>query len=240
MFDRARSFYGGADDITRIIALVAFVILIIIALPSLAPQIPGFANGATCTSLTSPNGGGSNQSLLAANADPNSLRLELTADKVALAVGEPLNLNVRFINDSSAPLTLAIVPEEAVFRYTGNENGILFFVQAAGNPNSLGESAAVKAAAPIRQQFPPNLLHILGPRQHCTQPISIAPNRLAAAGMGAPNQYQIIAAYRNNYRGVLAAPGQRTPTPVFRDQGVWTTPPDGVRSNNLIITVGAR
>lgn len=222
---------------TRIIALAAFVILIIIALPGLAPRIPGFANGASCTSLTSPSGNGSNQSLLAAAADPNSLRLELVPDKDTFGLNESIILNVRFINDSAAPMTLAIVPEEAVFRFTGNEQGLMFFVEDTAG-RVLGEPANIKPPAPIRQQFPANMLHILGPRQRCAVSVGITPYRYQAAGVTA-GQYQLIAVYRNTNRGTLTAVGLKTPTPVFRDQGIWVTSAEGVRSNSVVITMGA-
>ncbi len=237
MFGRARSFYSESDGVTRVIAFAAFVILLIIALPGLAPRVPGFTNGSTCTSLISPSGNGSNQSLLAAAADPNSLRLELVPEKDTFGLNESIMLNVRFVNDSAAPMTLAIVPEEAVFRYTGREQGLSFYIaDAAGNTR--GEPANIKQAAPIRQQFPSNILHVLSPRQRCVVPVSITPYRWQAAGL-TTGQYQIIAVYINTSRGALSAVGLRTPTPVFRDQGVWVTAAEGVRSNTVMINMGA-
>src|ERR1700694_4229836 len=120
-----------SDDITRIIAGVSFLLLLVITLPLLATGIPGIANGATCSNLYSPPGNGNNQSIMAQVADVNSLHIDLSINPNPVAVGQPITLEVRFINESTAPLTLAFVPDEAVFRYTGNENGLMFFIQSA-------------------------------------------------------------------------------------------------------------
>lgn len=145
-------------------------------------------------------------------------------------------MDVHFINESGGPLTVAFVPDEAVFRYDTTENGLLFFIQATTG-TVLGEPANVKPPAPIRQQFTPDVLHLLSPHQRCTQTITISAARLAAAGLR-QGQYQIIAVYRNSAHGVLSPPGALTPTPIFRDQGVFVTTTEGVRSNAVIVGVG--
>ncbi len=236
MFRRAREFYSASDDITRIIALVAFILLLIITVPTLAVRLPGLSNGVICSSLSTVSGNGTNQSLMAQNVEPNALRLELLIDKQSYAVGEPITFYVRFINDSTVPLIIPLIPEETVFRYTGNESGLMFFVQVLGGA-VLGEPATSKAPAPIRQQFAPGTLHLLGPRQRCTLPVTVDGGRLQAAGLRG-GQYQVIAVYRNLYRGALAPVGALTPTPVFRDQGAWITSAEGIRSNNVIFGVG--
>lgn len=236
MYGRTRDFFRQSDDVTRIIALIAFVILIIVALPGLALRVPGLAGGAQCTSVISPAGNGNNQSVLAAGLGTDALKLELTTDRDTYFSTDPITLNVRFINTSNAPITLALNPDEAVFRYNTTESGLLFFVQQAGSGAVIGEPANVKAPAPVRQQFSADALHLIPPQSRCNQAIVIAPNRWLAAGM-APGQYQIIAVYRNLFRGVLNAPGRLTPTAVFANQGVYITTAEGVRSENVIITV---
>jgi len=236
-YERFRGLVNESDSVTRIIAGVALLLLLVIALPSLVPSIPGLANGAACDALYSPNANGNHQSLMALNADPTSLHLELDAPALIIPSGQPLTLAVRFINESTAPITLAFVPDESVFRFTGSESGLMFSIITASGA-VLGEPQTVKLPAPIRQQFPQPVLHLLSPRQHCTQSITIAPNRLAAAGM-ASGQFQLVAVYRNLYTGVVPAIGALTPTPIFGNQGVWVTASDGVRSNPIIISIGS-
>jgi hypothetical protein len=143
---------------------------------------------------------------------------------------------VRFQNAGPAPIIFPFVPGEAVLRYSGREEGLSFWVQFSGNGQVLGEPVTVKAPPPIRQQFSSDTLHWLGPFQSCTQAFTFDANRVRAAGIG-QGDYRIVAVYRNTQRGALSAVGQLTPTPVFRDQGVWTTLGD-VRSNQLVITIG--
>ncbi len=235
---RVRSFFAESDDITRVVAAAAFVMLMIITLPTLAPRIPSIANGPVCSALFSPPGNGTQQSLLGREADTNAVTLQLSADAVFLKPGDPLVLEVRFINQTTGPIILAFVPGEAVFRFTQNESGMMFAVaNSAGQ--ALGEPFSSKAPAPIRQQFPPEMLHVLGPRQHCTQTITITSDRLAAAGLAANGQYQIKAVYRNVARGQLFPIGSAlTPTPMFPDEGIWVTPPGGIQSNAIAIGIG--
>src|SRR5512147_2876731 len=116
--DYYRERFSSSDPVTRIIALVALVILVIIALPTLSGWLPWVASGSACLSLSSPRITGNNQSLLSAQADPNDMHLELAPDPIVINQGQPLVMEVRFINEGIAPATLYLPPNQVTFRYT--------------------------------------------------------------------------------------------------------------------------
>jgi len=235
-YRRFRDVIDESDDITRLIAFAALILLIVITLPTLAPRIPAVRNGAVCSSLYSPLGDGTQQSILGRNASISALRLELTLGANVLNSGAALALQVHFVNETVAPLTLALVPEEAVFRYTDGESGLMFAVQTVDG-RALGEPTTSRPPAPIRTQFSQDQLHVLNPHERCTQTIFITPDRLAAAGVTQGGQYEVMAIYRNLSPGKVPPIGALTPTPMFPDQAVWVSSPGGVHSN--IITFGA-
>ena len=231
---RIRDAYTQADDVTRVISFAFLVLFIIIILPTLAPRIPAIANGPTCSSLFSPVGDGTQQSLMARSADPSAVKLRL--DALSTAIGAAgLTLQVHFSNESGGPVILAIVPNEAVFRFTNGEQGLMFAIQSVQG-QGLGEPTTSRAPAPIRAQFTPDQLHVLPERQTCTQNVLITSDRLAAAGLTPGGQYQIKAIYRNTVRGTLPTTGGGlTPTPMFPDQGVWVTTQAGIQSNTIAV-----
>src|SRR5579859_4487089 len=97
-YRRVRSFFDQSDDITRIIAFTALILLLVITLPTLAPRIPAVRNGATCSDLYSPPGNGTQQSLLGRAAGQSALSLELTVGSQVLNPGDSLVLQVHFAN----------------------------------------------------------------------------------------------------------------------------------------------
>jgi len=232
---RVRRYYDGADGVTRGIALVALFILFIVALPSLPKTIPAFSNSTTCSGLSLSAANGTNQSLQ--KPGDNALRLELTSSKSAYALNEPLQFTVRLFNTSTAPMVLFYAPREAVFRWSGREDGLSFFVQPVNSAQPIGESQNVKAPPPIRQQFTSDLLRVLAPQQQCQEIFTIDAPRLQDTRISA-GQYRIAAVYRSTQRGNLSAVGPLTPTPTFNDQGVYVTPNEGVRSNTVVISIG--
>ena len=232
---RARQYYdrfSATDPVTQIIALAALLILAIIALPALWARLPGSASGVACVNLPMPRLTGSNQSLLASQVDSKELLMELAPDPIVINQGQPLDMEVRYINNSIAPLILFIAPDEVTFRYTEQEAGLLFSITSGGVAR--GDQPNVRPPYPVRQQFTQNQLRILGPRQRCSERVQIDPARLNAAGV-IQGEYQITAVYRNLYKGVLSPIGALTPTPIFRDQGVWT---GTVQSNQIKVIIG--
>ncbi len=230
---RAREYYSRyapSDPMTRLIAIVALVFLLILALPRL---IPGTASGVDCGGMPIPRASGSNQSLLSSQIDPSALHLELAPDHVIINQGQPLDMEVRFINESVAPIVLFYDPVRVTFRYTEQEAGILFSIQTPDG-RALGVPPNVRLPYPVLQSFAPDQLRILAPRSRCNVRVEIDPATLNAAQV-IRGDYRVTAVYRNPSRGALPAPGPLTPTPVFRDQGVWT---GQVQSNDILVTVG--
>jgi hypothetical protein len=233
MYRRFRDYYDSSDGVTRIIALVALALIFAAAFPTLANNVPYIANGITCTALSNARGDGTFQSVN--KPTEFALRMEISSPD-GYATGQPWVITVRFINDSPAPMILALAPAEAVFRWTQRESGLSFFVQSVQNGLVLGEPANVRASPPNRQQYPPDTLLWLMPNQRCSQTFTVEAGRLQAAGIRS-GQYRLAAVYRNTQKGVLSPVGALTPTPVFRDQGVYTTIDTGVKSNLLLINV---
>src|ERR1700730_3578908 len=159
-YRRFRNFFDESDDITRIIAFAALIMLIIVTLPTLAPRIPAVRNGAVCSSLYSPLGDGTQQSILGRAAGTSALKLELTLGSNVLTSADGLVLQVHLVNQTVAPLTIAFVPQEAVFRYTDAESGLMFAVQTTDG-RALGEPTTTRPPAPIRTQFSQDQLHVL-------------------------------------------------------------------------------
>ncbi|MEP7289122.1 MAG: hypothetical protein ABI947_25495 [Chloroflexota bacterium] len=232
---RARRYldnFNGSDRVTQIIAIVALVLLLIIAVPYL--PTPWVANGVGCIDMSSPKLSGSNQSLLArSDGASNGLILEISPDRIQIAQGQPLTFDVRFINDSMAPLTLFFVEDQYILGFTDTEDGLIFSIQSA-NGRALGEPPNSRARIVAPQQYAASQLRVLRPRQRCSVNITVSPNRLAAAQMG-DGQYRITVVYRNRSKGVLPAVQNLTPTPIFPDQGVWT---GQVQSNDMLLAVG--
>jgi hypothetical protein len=233
---RARRYwenFNASDPVTQGIAVVALLLLAVFSLPYF--NFPWQASGSQCTDMASPHISGNNQSLLSQMVDPSVLHLELVPPTVSISPGDTLKMSVRFINESMAPVTLYLTPDMGIFRYTDQESGVLFSIQSADG-RVLGEPASVRAVSVGPQSYTQDQLRILRPRSRCTIDVSIDPNRLRAAQITA-GQYQIIAVYRNQYKGIVPPPGTLTPTPIFSNLGVWT---GQVRSNPIVLIVGAQ
>jgi hypothetical protein len=230
MFRRVSSRFTGADLTVQIIIVAAIILVVAVLLP----RIPGVGAGVDCMGLPVPVLTGNNQSLLAREANPNDLLLELFLDKTTLAVNEPLQMWVRINNASIAPFTLMLVPSEFVFRYTGQESGLVFAIQTATG-QVIGEPFAARPPVAVRQSYDPTVLRVLGPRSRCNLRVTIDAARLQSAQV-VGGQYRITAVYRNQSPGALPAPATAlTPTAIFPDQGVWV---GEVRSNDILFGVG--
>jgi len=231
--DYFNNFYGRIRNpgASRVIFFGALVALGVFAVTRFWP---GVASGVSCSELPRPIITGNNQSILASRVDPSVLALELVVDTPSFRVGEKLTMEVRFINSSMASLTLLISPSEVVFRYTGQEPGLNFaIINAQGR--TLGEPFNLRPPVPNRTTYERNDLRLLGPRSRCHMRVEIDAQRLANSGMGNVGQYRITAVYRNTSRGALPPVTALTPTPIFRDQGVWV---GEIRSNDVFLAIG--
>jgi hypothetical protein len=240
---RARDYYDrlrGGDQVTQVIALAALIILIVIALPRLVGFLPYSVSGVDCLGLASPKLDGNHESVLASQVEPEVLKLELVPPITNISQGQPLNLEVRFINDSMAPLRLFLVPDMYLFRYEGRGSGLQFSITNTDRTATFGDPPNVRPSLTDRQQFAANELHILQPHQRCFVRVTIDQARLNAARM-VQGDFLITAVYRNASRGVVPTPLPRTPTPIYQDQGAWVGSPPGfqVQSNESRVIIGA-
>ncbi|PJF34776.1 MAG: hypothetical protein CUN49_13940 [Candidatus Thermofonsia Clade 1 bacterium] len=219
------------QDPTERLIIVAALIYVGILLGT--RFFPGTESGLDCNGLSRPVITGNNQSILATRVDPSVLAVELVIPKPTISASESLVMEVRLVNTSLAPLTLFYDEPSIRFRFTGQEPGLVFAIQAL-NGRVVGEPFNVRPQVPQPQAFDRTLLRVLPPRARCNVRVEIDSARLAASGVTPGQQYRIIAVYRNAARGQLPVPGPLTPTPIFGDQGVWI---GEVRSNDVVITV---
>jgi hypothetical protein len=223
--------FNTSDPVTQGIALVAIIILVIAFIPYI--PVPWIASGVPCTDMSAPRLTGNNQSIYANQTGSDAIRLEIVPESITAISGQDVRFDVRFINESMAPINLFLTDDGYVFRFTSREDGLQFsIVNPAGQ--ALGEPVSARAAAIAPQQFAQTDVHTLRPRSRCTVTITLDPNRLASARVG-PGQYRITAVYSNRNRGALSQVGNLTPTPIFQDQGVWV---GTVQSNSAILTIG--
>lgn len=227
---RARSLFTETDTTTLAIVAMAFVLVLIIILPQV---IPGGRFGVSCSQLAHPIPGGNNQSLLSERS-AGALQLEISLPRDNLSLADPLTVNVTFINTGVGAITLFFVPEEALLRDDGTP-GLNFQIQRASDQALLSEPTTVRPPNPQRTTFPVEVLHVLGPKQRCTEQLSFSTVRLSSLGI-TPDRYTLQAVYRNPFRGTLNVPPGATATPIFPDQGVYTT--QELRSNRVDFSVG--
>lgn len=227
---RARDLVSDTNNTTLTVAFVGFALLLLILLPQV---IPGGRFGVTCSKLANPILGGNNQSYLAARSE-GKLRLEVDLPRNILSVSDELTANVTFVNNGVGAVTFYLVPEQAVLRNAGL--GLHFEIRGTfGNLALYSEPAGLRPDVPQPPQFQREVLHVLGPKQRCTEQLRFAPSRLADLQMPAGN-YTIQAVYNNGSRGIVAANPNAIATPIFPDQGVYTA--QDLRSNTARFSLG--
>lgn len=228
-----RDRFNTINPMARFLIVAAFIFAAVLAAPRLLPYT---ASGLNCESLAQPLLDPYNQSVLRATLSADRayapLRLEVVPDSPTALIQQGVALNVRFINDSMAPLNIFLLPESVIFRYNQEENGLLIFIQRSGTGGSLAEGSSTNPPLQIRRQYNTREVRTIPPRQRCTQRVEILPERLARLGV-TPGQYRFVAFYRNTSSGELGALPAATPT-VFLNQGVYT---GEVQSNDALITL---
>ena len=235
-FDRTRAYwqgFRGADPMLQVFSAIALVILIVVVMPYI---VPTSLLEPDCSDLAGPSITGNNRSIQAMQTDPSALRLAIAPSSITIMQGQPLTINVEFINGSMAPLTLYLIQDNALLRYT-QETGLQFEVQDMPNlARTFGLPASTQPGWGAPQQYTSDQIHVLEPRQQCMEHIQFTPDQLAVAGIVA-GKYKITAGYFNQTKGQLPPVVAPTPTMMYTDQGVWTSP-IGIQSNSISITIG--
>jgi hypothetical protein len=229
-FRRYYDNFRAGDPVIQFAALIALVLLVMVILPLI--PLPWSAAGGNCTQLANSRLSPNNQSVLSGQAGSEALRLEIAPNEITLPAGQALNFDVRFVNDSMAPLNLFFTQDRFIFRYREEEDGLLLLLRPVNGP-VLGEPLNVRPLSVAPEVFDPSQVFVLSARRRCSLPVSISPQRLQAARVGV-GTYSVIAVYRNRQRGKLPPPAPLTPTPVFKDQGVWV---GQVRSQEVRINI---
>lgn len=231
---RLRNSFSG-DRPTGIISIAGFFLVLMIILPQVIP-VGGF--GVQCSDLARPIAGGDNQSILAERS-AGLLNLQISMERGQIAAGQDLTINVTFVNNGVGSVTLFFVPEEVLLRDENDPNrpGLGFRVVRTADSALMAEPRELRPPNPVRSQFPTENLHILGPRQHCTQTLTFDSVRLNEMGLGT-GRYTFTAIYRNGTAGALTTSPQATATPIFnsRGQGVYTV--QELRSNTVDLVIG--
>jgi hypothetical protein len=229
---RVRDLVDETNNITLAITAFAFVMALLILMPQV---IPGGRFGVSCSSLANPIPGGNNQSLLSTRSE-GALQMDISLARSSIAVNDSLSVNVTFVNNGVGAITLFFIPEESLLRDDGTP-GLSFEILRLPDRTVYSEPANIRPANVQRQSFAAEVLHILGPKQRCTEQITFSNVRLSNLGLQ-PGSYALQAVYRNSSRGTLNVSPAATATPIFRDQGVYIT--SELRSNQVEFTVGAQ
>jgi len=227
---RAREFVRETSNTTLAVIVFAFVMTLMIVLPEVAPTS---RFGTSCSALAHPIPGGNNQSLLAARSS-NALQLQLDVPRPNIGLNEELVVNVTFHNTGVGPVTLFFVPEETLLRNDGAP-GLSIEIVRLPDRAIFSEPATLRPPNPERQTFPVEVLHVLGPRQRCTESLTFTSARLANLNLQAGN-YAMRAIYRNRFPGTLSVPPGATATPIFTTQGVYVT--SELSSNMVEFSIG--
>jgi len=204
---------------------LAFAIVVAVSLGLLVLQrfYTPLGDGPRCSDLAAPLGGNNRSVIAFKNDQRGALDLELRLAKEQFRAGEPVTVQVTFINESGGPLILHLNPEGPILTTDPTVEGVTFEITRVG-------AGAPVANEPRTYQSPVTFsnrdaLHLLGARSRCTETYSLSPTALAALGI-AEGEYRIRAHYRNNSAGdprpIQPIDATATPYPQYATtQGVW-------------------
>lgn len=227
---RIKETFGGSDNMTVGIVVVVFALVLLLVLPRI---IPGGRFGVSCGSLAHPLAGGNNQSYLSARSQ-GALEMRIELQRTNLTITDNLVVNLTFVNNGVGAITLFFIPQETLLRNDGSA-GLSFEIMRTSDRVVFSERTDIRPPNPQRQQFLPEVLHVLGPRQRCTEQLTFETFRLSDLGLPA-GAYTLTAIYRNSYPGQVSAEAGSLATPIFQNQGVYTV--QELRSNAVEFTIG--
>jgi hypothetical protein len=208
-------------------------------------EIPIYPDRPSCSELPAPLGG-NQRSLLDYLSNPNDpVELELALSKQTFTVGEPIEVILTVKNNDKASIVLHL-PTPNVPAFLGYvladidltpAQGVVFEITNVANGNTFAQPGGDYQPPP---SYNAAQMHLLGPRTNCRETYDLDWNNLAAIGM-AVGEYRIRAMYRNTQPGSNPSFPDRaeaTPIPEYTTtQGVWTTSPTGVTSNEVRFAV---
>ncbi len=227
---RIRERFDGTSNVRIAIVLFFAILLLMILMPQVAPTS---RFGIACSALANPIPGGNNGSLLARRSE-GTLRLSIDLQRRNISTADPLTVNVTFDNTGVGAITLFFIPGETLLRNDGTP-GLSLEITRLPDRTAFSEPATIRPSNPQRQTFPVETLHVLAPKQRCTEQITFTQTRLSNLNL-APGNYAIRAIYRNTTAGALNVPPGATATPIFQTQGVYTAAE--LSSNIVEFTIG--
>ena len=228
--ERIRNTVRETSNVTLGIVAFGAILVLMVIVPQVAPTS---RFGVSCSTLAHPIPGGNNGSLLSARSE-GALRLNLDLQKRNIAITDPLTLNVTFDNTGVGSVTLFFIPGETLLRNDGTP-GLSIEIARLPDRTIFNEPATIRPPNPQRQTFPVEVLHVLGPKQRCTEQISFTQTRLSNLNLQ-PGNYAVRAIYRNPTAGALNVPPGATATPIFRTQGAYTV--SELSSNIVEFSIG--
>lgn len=213
---RIRERFDGTSNVRVAIVLFFAVLVLMILMPQVAPTS---RFGIACSALANPIPGGNNGSLLSRRSE-GALQLNIDLQRRNISISDPLTVNVTFDNTGVGAVTLFFIPGETLLRNDGTP-GLSLEITRLPDRTVFNEPATIRPSNPQRQTFPVETLHVLAPKQRCTEQITFTQTRLSNLNL-APGNYAIRAIYRNTTAGALNVPPGATATPIFQTQGVYT------------------
>ena len=224
-----RERFGDRDRST--LALTAAILALIAAI--VFPRVyPAARRGPTCSDLASPLGGNNRSVLAFQSTDPGALDLRLDLESAIVSANQPLEVILTFINEDRGPLILHLNPEGPILTANEAVEGVTFEITRVGNAQAVPDQPRTYSSPATFSNL--QELHLLGSRARCSEKYTIAPNDLAALGIG-PGEYRMRAHYRNRSPGdprpIQPPNPTATPIPQYAtNQGVWV----GEASSNEI------
>lgn len=189
--------------------------------------VPAARRGPECTNLTHPIGGNNRSVLAQTGSKGEAIELDLNLEETTIRAGDPLKIQLTFVNQDIGPVILYLMEREPILTRTNPATGlsipsVTFLITRVTETAPLIDQIGTALNLNQPTQFDYNDLHLLTSRSRCTESFTVSGSKLQQIGVQ-PGEYRIQAFYRNDSAGTLPLPdfGTPTATPAYNDQGVW-------------------
>jgi hypothetical protein len=228
-FERLREQFAEMNRVYLALFLAGGYLFLAIVGPLIYPAA---RRGLQCSDLAAPLGGNNRSVLALSGNDPQELKLELKLENSTIQQGDPLRVNVRFVNQDIGPVILYLERGRPPIN-TVQTVGLRFEIRNLADTPMVDEGARPLPAGWRAVPIDSERLHLLGSRARCNESFSL-PLTLQ------PGDYRIRAFYFNDFAGIWESnvpPGDElTPTQAYQDQGVWTRT-DSIVSEEIRFTI---
>ncbi|GAB4518961.1 MAG: hypothetical protein OHK0046_27270 [Anaerolineae bacterium] len=213
-------FLNRNENPNAIVGLFLLVLLAVFAGPTVLPQLISenvafIDEGVPCTWLRQGDERASRQSLIgrAASSSPVDppIRLSVRTGRLPTTPTGTFDVAVVITNETIGTIPIVVQDNVLVLDPSQPINGPGVVFNSNINVPASGEGVGT---------YPPERLHMLGPRQTCVHRVRVSLSQIpSASALAAPETATVKAFYRNNTQGTAAPQfGERS---VYTDQGLW-------------------